>query len=108
MIHAGGAGAAFQLTHAGMWAAKHQRAIGGAPFASSFSVDAPLCEYRSPNRQECPAEGDRIREVAAAYGDAARRAKAAGDRAKARCVSCNKCVLRFYLEGKPIRCPFEP
>jgi len=77
-VQEGGAAASFQITHSGMWAGPYQQKIGAVPFAPSFIVHGADLEYDSSNREECPATGDRIREIISAYGDAAARAKRAG------------------------------
>ncbi len=77
-VHAGGAAVALQVTHAGLWAAEYQLERGGRPLMPSFYVEAPLFDYPAPRRHELPASGDQVREVVAAYADAARRAQQAG------------------------------
>ncbi len=77
-VKEGGAAAAFQATHGGMWARAYQQSVGGQTFTPSFLVDGPICDYLNPQRQEVPSPEDRILEVIAAYGDAAARAKSAG------------------------------
>ena len=77
-IHEGGAAAAFQITHSGLWAGVYQEESGGTPFAPSFIIHDSLCEYLSPHREDRPATEEQIRSVIGAYGDAAERAKRAG------------------------------
>ena len=77
-IHEGGALAAFQVTHSGMWAAPYQLEIGGKPFAASYIIHDSLCKYKSDKREDCPATEEQIKEVISAYGDSAERAKRAG------------------------------
>ncbi len=77
-IHEGGAAAAFQLTHSGLWAGEYQKKTGGTPFAPSFIIQDSLCKYFSPHRENCPATKEQIHTVISAYGDAAERAKRAG------------------------------
>jgi 2,4-dienoyl-CoA reductase-like NADH-dependent reductase (Old Yellow Enzyme family) len=77
-IHEGGAAVAFQLTHAGMWAAPYQMKTGSTPFAPSFIINDAIGKYRSPARQDCATPPEKVREIIAAYGDGAARAKEAG------------------------------
>lgn len=77
-VRQGGAAVAFQLTHAGIWAAQYVQKTGGNPFVPSFLINDSLCQYLSPNRQDCPATERQILKLIDAYGDAAIRAKEAG------------------------------
>ena len=77
-IRAAGSLPAFQITHSGIWACAYQQKIGGQPFAPSCFIDGPAGDYGNPQRKPCAATPAQIREVAAAYGSAAARARMAG------------------------------
>jgi 2,4-dienoyl-CoA reductase-like NADH-dependent reductase (Old Yellow Enzyme family) len=77
-VQEGGATVAFQTTHGGLWSAPYQLKTGAAPVAPSFWIEGMIGAYSAGRRHDCPATTEQIRDVIAAYGDAAARAKAAG------------------------------
>jgi 2,4-dienoyl-CoA reductase-like NADH-dependent reductase (Old Yellow Enzyme family) len=76
-IHEGGAAAVLQATHSGAGAAQHQLSLGKKPFAASYYFRNPQGGFAEDNREYCPATEKDLRDLIAAYGDAAARAKKA-------------------------------